>query len=279
MKHFSVARGFTLIELVAVIIILSVVGTTVVSFIGFSAQLFVDVNGRDKALGDSRFVVERLNRELRNAIPNSIRVITNPGVHCIEFMPIVWSTFYLDLPVAPAPARDTIRAVVLEDIDNQSFDTTNIDSYFAVIYPVSSNSVYASGGQNSRPLLGINSVSAEVVNVVLASAIQFPAGVESPTSRLYIGGQPVSYCVSGGQIRRHTNYNVLASQPTFTNGGALMGENLQNVLSDNFDAPFSVSNSILTRNAFVNILLRFAREDQPGEVIVFSNEVQVANVP
>jgi MSHA biogenesis protein MshO len=287
MQGLSRVRGFTLIELVAVIIILGVVGTAVVSFIGFSAQIFVDVNSRDKALSDSRFVVERLNRELRDAIPNSIRLLTDPGIHCLEFMPIEWSTFYLNLPVEPAPASNRISAVVLSsNITEEAYVTANATSNFAILYPLTPADIYALNSQKRQPLQNIEPPNSDnVVDVVLANTVQFTTAAESPASRLYIGGQPVSYCVSAnGQIRRHTDYGIRATQSSlFSTGGAVMGENLQNVLSADSlgvtDNPFRIINPTLRRNAFVHILFRFARADQPNEVLVFSSEVQVANVP
>ncbi|TDF34528.1 type II secretion system protein [Alteromonadaceae bacterium M269] len=283
MKSISRAAGFTLIELIAVIIILGVVGTAVISFIGFSAQLFVDVNERDKVLADSRFVVERLNRELRDAIPNSVRVAGNGSIHCLEFMPIEWSTFYTDIPAFPDGAASTIQAVELQ---SSLDDYTSNTSHFVLVYPVSTQDVY---GNNNKRVPLANITGSGVLTVNLGASIEFAA--ESPASRLYIGGQPVSYCVSNGRITRHSGYQLTANQQSILppNTGVLMGTNLQNVLSSNptstfltntnTDDPFRVFESTLTRNAFVHIVLRFARQDQPNEVVVFNNEVHVANVP
>ena len=294
-------KGFTLIELIAVILILGVVGTTVFSFIGFSAQLFVDVNGRDKVLADSRFVVERLNRELRNAVPNSVRITGNASEHCIEYMPIKWSTFYLGLPIAPEPASNLIRVVELSgDFDSFTREASDV----VILYPIASQDIYAGNSPKRLELLntalpGPGAVSSgSVIDLVLAESVQLLPTAESPSSRLYICGQPVSYCVSNtGQIVRYTDYGILPIQQTSISGNALsngsvalMGENLQNILSTNpggannsaaavADDPFRVVEPTLQRNAFVNVLLRFAREDQPNEVIVFNNEVHVANVP
>ena len=285
MKPFSHYRGFTLIELIAVIIILGVVGTAVISFIGFSAQLFVDVNGRDKVLADSRFVLERLNRELRDAVPNSMRVGGNSTIHCLEFMPVNWSTFYLDVPVAPEPASSQIQVIELQ---------TGIDDYvsnpadFVIVFPISPADVYGDNGRRFG-LSNLPQVNGSSVNTIsLDNNAVFTA--DSPSSRLYVAGEPVSYCVSNtGNITRHTGYAISATQSVNVNvigSGVLMGSNIVNSLSNNpqllsanTDDPFRVFESSLRRNAFVHIVLRFARQDQPNEVIVFNNEVHIANVP
>jgi MSHA biogenesis protein MshO len=73
----ATAKGFTLVELVTVIIVLGVVSVGISGFIRTGVQTYSDVIERDQLLGDSRFVVERIHRELRLAIPNSARVTAN----------------------------------------------------------------------------------------------------------------------------------------------------------------------------------------------------------
>ena len=66
--------GFTLIELVAVIMLLaiSLVGAT--SFIAWGTLSFVDSAERQRMLEETRFVVERMSRELSSAVQNSVRI-------------------------------------------------------------------------------------------------------------------------------------------------------------------------------------------------------------
>ncbi|HSG50997.1 MAG TPA: type II secretion system protein, partial [Rheinheimera sp.] len=73
-------RGFTLIELVITLVVLSILAVGVSSYLGFGARLYSDVAEREQILGQSRFVAERMIRELRNAAPNSVRVNQIPGV-------------------------------------------------------------------------------------------------------------------------------------------------------------------------------------------------------
>ncbi|MEC9260142.1 MAG: prepilin-type N-terminal cleavage/methylation domain-containing protein, partial [Pseudomonadota bacterium] len=67
-------RGFTLIELVTVIVILGVASAGIASFVRGSMQTYIDVSTREQLLSESRFAIERLKRELRNAVPNSVRI-------------------------------------------------------------------------------------------------------------------------------------------------------------------------------------------------------------
>ena len=86
--------GFTLLELIIVIILLGVMAVGITGFITLSTQTYLNVTERDELLASARFAVERLNREVRNALPNSLRVKTNVDTNkqCLEFIPIQAST-------------------------------------------------------------------------------------------------------------------------------------------------------------------------------------------
>ena len=85
----TTSNGFTLVELVTVIIVLGIVSVGISGFIRTGLDIYSDVTEREQLLGDSRFVVERLNRELRMAVPHSVRVGNNASndVQSIEILP------------------------------------------------------------------------------------------------------------------------------------------------------------------------------------------------
>ena len=66
--------GFTLVELVMVILLLGVMATFSSQFIGIGTQIYGDASRREQLMSDARFAMERLNREVRDAVPGSVRV-------------------------------------------------------------------------------------------------------------------------------------------------------------------------------------------------------------
>jgi MSHA biogenesis protein MshO len=267
-------QGFTLIELVTVIVILGVLATGISSFIRFGTQSYTDAADRNAVISTARFVVERLNREVRNALPNSIR--TN-GVdnQCLEFVPIDKSVVYLDIPVLPEAASNNIDVLMLAG------DLSPTTQYVAV-YALNSDDIYNKEPGVIEEFSSVaNSDDRQVISTIsFSNSIRFKD--ESPTERLYLIGSPVSYCVENQAIYRYQTYGF---GPYDSDGRPLSTTDTKKVLMaeyvDNYSPsgnlpPFQTSPASLQRNALALIRLKFARN---LEEIVFNNEIQVPNVP
>ena len=101
--------GFTLVELVIVIVLLAIVATISVQFVALSTRGAVDVASRQQRALSGVVVSEHISRGLREALPTSVR--TNPSGSCIEWMPIIAASNYENLPGGPTP--DSFEAVPL----------------------------------------------------------------------------------------------------------------------------------------------------------------------
>ncbi|MFP3344856.1 prepilin-type N-terminal cleavage/methylation domain-containing protein, partial [Halomonas sp. SIMBA_159] len=76
-------RGFTLVELVITLVVLAILALGVTSYLGIGSRMYADAALREQVLGQSRFVAERLVRELRNAVPNSVSFSLSSN--CLQF--------------------------------------------------------------------------------------------------------------------------------------------------------------------------------------------------
>lgn len=270
-------KGFTLVELVTVIIILGIVSIGISGFIKSGVQIFNDVTERDQILAESRFVVERLNRELRTALPNSARVATLGATQCLEFVPIQWATYYTRLPILPS--SDT-QANVVEIVDASGRFTLQSGD-FAVVYPTSIADVYDTSNNKRQVIMACtdaddgNCGNGDPVNHLANLTLSNGFGDVSPASRLYIVRHSVSYCVSGRNMFRYQT-SITPNQQVFTSGGVLMAEHIDNRLTDSAQQPFRVLNATLNRNALIQVLLAFERNE---EIVNFSHDIHVPNVP
>lgn len=279
------AQGFTLIELITVVIILGVASAGIAAFVRGSMQTYIDVSTRDQLMSESRFAIERLKRELPSAVPNSIRLTGNTGYHCLEFVPINWATVYTRLPESTDSTYE-IDVVALHDINDVPYTLPSGDSY-AVVYPTRSEDVY-DGTQGQR--VNVNDCSDDgdgdcatlddsddIVQLEVSGLIT----QSSPGSRVYLVDHAVSYCVYDNKLIRYTNDLVKTQAGAFP-GLPVIAEHVANTLSSDpvnspqEDDPFRVISSSLQSNAIVEVRLRFIDNN---EQIAYHQEIHVANVP
>ncbi|MEM6186251.1 PilW family protein [Shewanella vaxholmensis] len=273
-------RGFTLVEMVTVILILGILVAGVSSFIIFGTRIFVESSSVDQVLSQSRFAVERMTRELRSALPNSVRLNSDSLTYqCVEFVPIEASTTYLTMPIIPAAAAST--GIVILDNTASAIRVNQ----FAWIYPLVDADVYSSARQKRAQVktIAISDPSFEhQVTLTFTAPTRFAEA--SPRQRIYFGSSPVSYCFEKGasgndlQIVRYAGYNFNTVQPNPANmgTGVLMAQSVANRLDNSNDLPLILTPSSLVNNAMVHLQPRF---NVNGETFQYRHQVQVINVP
>jgi len=235
--------GFTLLEMIVVIVILGVLAAAISSFVSLSTQVYTEAVAREKLVSSARFVVERLNRDVRGALPNSLRLIDSS--QCLEFTPIAESTTYTDIPVAPELASNTIDVIEF----NVAFD----ENWSVVVYPLSADDVY---GSNDK-VFAVSSISPSGSKRIITLENSVLFSEDSPTQRLYFinESEVVKYCLQNKSLFRN---------------GVLMAQDIDNI------SPFELQPATLQRNAMVQIKLSFKKN---SEIVTFNNEIQVLNVP
>jgi MSHA biogenesis protein MshO len=279
MVQSRLEKGFTLIELITVIIVLGVVSVGISGFIRTGVDIYTDVTERDQLLGESRFVIERLTRELRMAVPNSVRVKNDSTTHCIQFVPTQWVSFYTNLSVFP---DTTTSATIVEFADNPvGFELLAGD--FAIVYPTNSNDVYDLGNNKRKVISSCSDNGTDTgcggnvddPNRTATLTVTGAFADHSPASRLYIARKTVSYCANSAREIYRVEDNITETQEVYASG-TLMAQNMNNVLTDVNEAPFTVFEATLTRNSLVHILLNFELNE---EIVNYSNEIHFPNAP
>lgn len=268
-------KAFTLVEMVAVIVILTIVALSSTTFIRFGAQSYTDSTRRYDLSQQGRFAIERISREVRNALPNSVRVATATvsGIEyqCLEFMPIEAAGSYLGS--VSDQAVTTYQAVYFP------FPVGSVTGYSVVIYPRLATDIYASSSYIST----LDSVGARINNqraVTLAASTQFAE--ESPQKRFFIVRDRVSFCAVDGRILRYAGYTAASSaQPVPPSSAAsLVAENIR--LVDRGGTPinvFDITNGTLYRAGIVHIDLQFQDASDVTEWAQFSQEVFLRTTP
>ena len=269
--------GFTLVELVAVIVLLGIVAASSTQFILQAVGIYRDSTRRDNLTQTGRFAVERITRELRNALPGSIRVrvAADNSVQCVEFVPVVAATAYLN----------NIAGTAISSLDVVDFSQPVSPSYSddqVVIFPLQGASFYAGGSQYRTGLASVSAASGGVRTLTFDSAHRF--NNDSPQRRLYIVDQPVSFCASDNSLTRHQgnggSYTYSATQPLPPSNGVLLAQYIR--LQDDSSSPLDVffyQNGTPYRNAVVTMDLRFSDAQAADESVSFNQQVVLRNTP
>ena len=261
-------RGFTVIELVAVIVLIGLLGAGATLFIGDSVRIYTDNARRTELTQQARFVIEKISREVRNALPGSVRVNDNGSTYCLEFMPIIAGSSYTSS--VAGIALTSVDAVPHPDLLNE-VNSGDVLTIFAV----DNDSVY---NPLTTALATINSVAAAspVIRITLDATHTF--ALDSPQNRFFIVRGHVSYCAQEGVLTRYSNYTSGAAQPLPpTDGnGYTVAENIR--LNDSGAVvPFLYEPGVLERTGVVHLDFRFRDNDAMAEWVRFSHEIFIRN--
>lgn len=262
------ARGFTLIEMVMVIVIVGVIGSMVAVFIKRPVDAYFDALRRAALADAADGAVRRMARDIRSALPNSLRQSSN---QCVEFIPTKTGGRYR--------AEESVAG------DNTSLDFSSADSSFNMfgrnddlpayqqITPGDLIAVYNLGITGADAYAGDNTaVVSSVVNgtetVIGIASKLFPLASGSNRFHVVPGGEKiVSFVCSAGVLYRNANYAYSSSCPT--TGGSVLAAGV-----DTCD--FLLNGSDLQRNALVQMKLRLSKD---GETVSLYHETHVDNTP
>ncbi|GAA5137838.1 PilW family protein [Thalassotalea piscium] len=262
MAKYRVGNGFTLIEMVIVMVILGVLAVGISSFLQFGSRIYLETNDRGQLIASARFAIERLNREVRNALPNSPRLIGNTN-QCLEFRPIRSTAIYTEIPLAPLPASSTIKVVRFDDSQfNNALEL--------IIYPLTSDEAYTPSNKISA-ISSSNPAFDPAQNewsIVLNGPIQFTEA--SPTDRAFFIDKAVSYCIEGTLLNRYSGYSNYRADGVPITVPVLMAKFLD------VGSRFQVNAASQLRSGNVLVRLNFIKNN---EKVSFNNEIQVPNVP
>lgn len=255
------AKGFTLVELVMVIVLLAIVATISVQFVALSTRGAIDVGSRQQRALQGVVISEQISRELREAFPLSIRVSGN----CLEWLPLEAGTSYVGLP--SGPGFDVISAAQFDSVPA----TGNTR---AVVYGYGTSPSTLYGSDDPGPVSpAINAIDNSTAPATLTLSDGHRFAQQSPSKRLFIVGEPVSLCQNGSFLHRYSGYGRNISQPNPPSAG-------REVLAANLDgaATFSFTPATFRRAAVVQFSFTL-RDPSSGETTTVSQEVQIRNVP
>ncbi len=262
------SAAFTLLELMTVVVVIAILSSLSLGFIINSVEGYQDNVARGQLTATGRQTIERVTRELRQAVPGSLRVSTNNL--CIEWLPSIAGGFYVqDLPDQNNGAAPT-NTIAVAPLNFSS----GTPGYVAVA-AFSNTEVYGASPGSLALYSSIN--DSTVPNIItLAANKQFLRN--SLGRRLYIAESPKQLCIANGELRLHRGYTTAGSFPSSLLSGSPpnVGMLLAEGVSPTVETPFSLSLATEDRNVVVSLEIPFSRN---GETVVIEHQLMVRNVP
>jgi MSHA biogenesis protein MshO len=267
-------RGFTLIELVVVLIILGILAVLTIDIILKPFRAFQDQARRAELVAEADAAMTRMVRELRHALPNSVRV--GGGGQYLEFIPTIDGGRYRAAEDPSTPGNEDILDFTQPDGTfevvggMQTGDAKQGD--FVVVYNTTSSpstvtpntNAYEGGNREIIDSVGTNSIT-------LGTSKQFPyPSLDAQRFDIVPGRGPVTFYCNGNSLRRHTDYGFQTSQPTgFTTQGALLASHVT-VCQFTYDPGDNMRSGVVT--------MRLGLSEE-GESIALLYQAQVLNAP
>jgi MSHA biogenesis protein MshO len=281
-------RGFTLVEAIVVMVIVGILSGIMVLFIRQPVRNYTDAAARADISESADLTLRRMARELRSALPNSVRLMPDGAAILLEFIPTKAGGQYLAVEdnvggtplgftpgsgnnfsvVGPMPAAP--YAIVKNDyivVYNLGPGFAGADAYVGTnMAQVSDDPVGSLVKLNSNPF------------IVAAGAVPN----SSPGHRFQVVQQPVTFRCQGtangkGTLTRFSGYGFNATQAAPSTNGALMANNV-------IGCDFNVTSAANQQSALIGLTIALARPDLAKangqlETVTLSHQVHVDNTP
>jgi MSHA biogenesis protein MshO len=279
-------EGFTLVEMIMVIVITGIIGGMVAVFLKAPVQQYMDVARRADMTDIADTALRRVTRDLHLALPNSVRV-TGPcggGDACfLEFLPAPSGGRYR----ADIDATDDVCPGGNSDDDILSF--TAADTCFEVLGQMPAVAVgdqivvynlgiagadaYAGNTLATHNRRAVGAVGANSISITSANALPF----DSPGHRFHVVTAPVSYvCDGAGTLWRYWGYAIQAGQPNNAAAAPLSTANSARLATNVSSCRFTYDPLVVGRSGLVTMQLAITEQ---GETATLYNAAHVSNQP
>ncbi len=273
--------GFTLVEAVVAILLLGILGSVAVAFIVRPVEGYRDLARRAELVDAAESALRRMQRDLRTALPNSVRRTNTASGFALEIIPVLEG------------GRYSITGTANEKL------TFNSDDQFDIQHCLRNDTIATSGlrlvvnnlgatGDNvyddANLGIGVESVitpTALTISITSATCptsgfhhVTFGANHdfkgESPNQRVYAVTTPVSYLcdTTAGTLTRYYSYAINASQ--YTTAAAFTAANASSALVANRVAGCSVTTATaeMLDRALATLTLSVAEESEQISLVI-----------
>ncbi|EQD55148.1 protein containing Prepilin-type cleavage/methylation [mine drainage metagenome] len=275
--------GMSLIELVIVIVILGILATVLGLIITGPIRGFFETGRRVALVEDASTALAQMVRDIRAALPNSVRTTQSGGITALELLETLDGARYRDGPGGGVTSDADILTF------NASSSGFNILGHFGnLTLPLTTTTDYLVIYNTGQTGANAYDIHAGPPNVITPSGttISITAGTDedhvsispafrfkypSPYDRVYLVSGPVSWFCdpAAGTLRRESGYAISATEPVSASAGNLATNQVS-------ACTFTYTPGTAERAGLVTLSLTLTSHD---ESVTLLREVQVVNAP
>jgi MSHA biogenesis protein MshO len=281
-QHSS--AGFTLIEIVMVIVVIGIISGMIAIFVAKPVLGYIDAAHRAELTDSADVALRRLTRDVRLALPNSLRVMTSGGNHYIEFIMTTNGGRYRDTTDGSTAGNflswtsANLTFDVLGPMPNNPALAVND---YIVVYNLGTGYAPADAYAAADPCTNCNraKVSGISANVVTLATNPFAGQsppLPSPNARFQIvpgGTKAVTYVcptTTAGNLSRYANYGFNATQA--------VPSGTPSTLAANATCTVDYTPTATGRNGLLYIELKLT-DSTSGESVTLFQQIHVDNAP
>ncbi len=284
-------RGFSLLELITVVVLLGILAGGAGLLITRPIQAFDAQVRRQQLVDQGEMALRQIARDVRRALPNSVRVMVAGTGTALELVPTLDGARYRDEFGGPFTMDvDVLRFGSADREFNLlgGFNSFGVGDSLSgeqrlVIYNLSAtapDNIYEDAEDNLAS--GIVTPSSMAVDFIATTppsnelrvrfGTDFEFTQQSPGQRIFIIDEPISYiCNPGtGSIMRHTGYSFDDPQ------SATPGGNADPVITRLSGCSISYAAGTARRGGIVTVEITIT---EANESIVLLHQIHVVNVP
>ena len=275
-------QGFTLIEMVVAITVSAVVVGFMTMFLVTPVNEYVAQERRTELNDSANSAIRMLKEDIRNALPDSVRVVNVGGSLALELLSAPYVARYRPNGSSGVPAQDLAVGPGMSD---SRFSTLGsfaangtYSGYLVVDHPAGGDAYSGSGVISPFASISVEPlVNGEQAVDMGTTSASFPA--DSPTRSVYLVSGPVSYVCNPavGTLTRFDNYPISMNQAGHATEAALVaaGARRSLVARDVSVCTFQYTTTALG-GPLARLRMTFARN---GETLQVFEQVQLENRP
>ncbi len=277
-------RGFTLIELVMVIVITGILAGTVTVFLRPAIDSYFDTRRRADLTDMADTALRRMGQDIRSAVPNSIRSVSPT---CFQLVPTITGGRYR---MAADSANDALSCAPSATC-SAPLDTTQTTTTFDSLSPMATipaqgdwlvidnqnaNDVYAGTNRALINAVAVPARASDGLHRITIANTQFPNGYDG--GRFVVvpnAEQTIFYsCVGNTLYRTVAAFNANQAATCAATTGAIVATDIANVAGCTF--VYNPNQGATQQSGFVWMRLELSRA---GESAALAAGVHVDNVP